>query len=291
MKKTAYAILAGALAICSSALFADTGVTVHLKNGSTSFFPASDVDYVEFTGESESQETVVPDEYTYPLSYVVLPEGTPQQVKEYTGFTVNYNKNNHTPNYVAWELTAQEANGNVARTSTYYVDNTVEGCLSTDYAFSTYGYERGHMCPAADQKWSSQAMHDCMYMTNMVPQSPDLNGKIWLTLENKERDYAQKYGAVWIVAGPIYDKDDTLYIGEAKARVPHACFKALLYNDSSNPQAIAFVYANQLNSGNFMDYAMTIDELEELLGYDLFPALPDEVEKKVEASYTKSFWQ
>ena len=236
----------------------------------------------------------VPSNYKYPLSYVVLPEGTPQQVKEYTGFTVNFNKNNHTPNYVCWELLKSETNGSTSTSRDYWVDKEVEGCLSTDYAYSTYKYERGHMCPAADQKWSSTAMKDAAVMTNMVPQLSSLNSGLWATLENKERDWAKRDGAIWIVSGPVYYDSDNLYVGAAKARVPSACFKAFLYYDESNPaakpRAIAFVMQNGSNPGNLQDYAMSVDDLEKLLGYDLFYALPDDIENEIEATYSFSDW-
>lgn len=233
----------------------------------------------------------VPDAYKYPLSYVILPEGTPQQVKEYTGFTLNFNKDNHTANYVAWELLASETSGSIDRNDySYWVDNSLEGCLSTDFAYSTYGYERGHMCPAADQKWSAAAMNDSMVMANMCPQYRSLNSGLWGTLENMERTWAKRDKAIWIIAGPLYYATDDLYIGKAKARVASAYFKAFLLIDSDNPRAIAFVFQNGSNPGNIEDYAMSIDELEEETGYDFFPALPDDIENAVEATYSFSDW-
>lgn len=233
----------------------------------------------------------VPEAYTFPLSYVKLPEGTPQQVKEYTGFTVNFNKDNHTANYVAWELLDSETTGSANRDNySYWVDKEVEGCLHTDLDWKTYGYQRGHMCPAADQKWSEEAMYHSMVMTNMCPQHADLNTGVWEDLEKKERAWAKKLGALWIIAGPIYYDSDNLYLGLSKERVPSAYFKAFLYNGEKNPRAIAFVMTNEANPGNYQNYAVTIDKLEEMLGYDFFSALPDEIENAVEASYTLSDW-
>ena len=313
MNKPLYALLIGALGLSSTALLADTGVLIHEKNGSTVFFSSDDIDYVEFVEDYTPSGTPgedldpgftvdpenpdidpsieIPDVYTYPMSYVILPEGTPQQVKDYTGFTVNFNKDNHTANYVAWELLAEEVNGEVATSRNYWVDKELEGCLSTDYGYSEYGYQRGHLCPAADQKWDAQAMKDSNVMANMVPMNGSFNGGIWSTLENKERSWATSKGAIWIVAGPIYEAVDDLYVGEAQARVPSSCFKAFLYEDGENSKAIAFVMTNSAsNPGNYTNYAMSIDDLEYILGYDLFPALPDDIEKKVEASFSLSDW-
>ncbi|MCH5239269.1 MAG: DNA/RNA non-specific endonuclease [Muribaculaceae bacterium] len=307
MKRGISALLVLAMVVGSTSLLADTGVLVHKKDGKTTFFPYSNVEYIEFVDDytpedpeipgndpsvdpPNDEDNSVPEIYTYPLSYVKLPESTPQQVKEYTGFTVNYNKDNHTPNYVAWELLQTETTGSTSRQNNYWVDKGMEGCLSTDYAYSTYKYERGHMCPAADQKWSDAAMKDCMVMTNMCPQLSSLNGGIWSKLEDKERSWAARDGAIWIVAGPLYSESDTLYVGDAQARVASSYFKAFLYIDTVEPRAIAFVFQNGSNPGNIQDYAMSIDDLEALTGYDFFPSLPDEIENVVEAKYNYSSW-
>lgn len=227
----------------------------------------------------------------YQLGYVVMPENTPEQYKKYTGFILSYNKDNHTPNYVAWELLDSETTGPVNRNDyNYWVDNDLEGCLSIDFAYNTYGYERGHMCPAADQKWSTKAMNDCMVIANMVPQFRELNAGLWETLEMKEREWAKRDKAIWIISGPIYYDTDDLYLGKSYARAPSACFKAFLYNDEEKPRAIAFVMQNGLNPGNLEDYAMSIDDLEKETGYDFFSVLPDEIENKIESSYSFADW-
>lgn len=269
-----------------------TGYFTGISGGTTKYFNIVVTDYKEEgnTGGKDNFDDV-PSDYKFPLSYVVLPDGTPQQIKEYTGFTLNYNKDNHTANFVSWELLRSETTGSEDRKNyNYWVDKDIEGCLDTDFAYSTYKYERGHMCPAADQKWSAQAMYDCMVMANMCPQLSTLNSGLWGTLENKEREWAKRDGALWIVAGPIYSDTDNLYIGRAKARVAGAYFKAFLYHNGENSRAIAFAFQNGSNPGNLEDYAMSIDDLEAELGYDFFSALPDEIENKIEATYSFSDW-
>ena len=223
------------------------------------------------------------------LEYVQIPKDTPAQIKDYTGFTVSFNKDNHTPNYVAWELLGSEVAYDVDRSDNFWQDNEIEGCPSHgDYSYS--GYDRGHMCPAADQKWSAEAMSDCFVMANMCPQDHQLNAVAWATLENKERQWAQRDSAIMIVAGPIYLPSDTKRIGGIGVRVPSAFFKVLLAPYLDNPRAIAFVYPNMSAPGNMQDYAMSVDELEDLLGFDFFSELPDDLENSVEANYSFTEW-
>lgn len=284
----------GDLVVVSGSLVNYNGNTPEFTTGSKiiSLTPATGNNDNENKGDNNTDTSdSVPNEYTYPLSYVKLPAGTPQQVKEYTGFTVNFNKDNHTPNYVAWELTSTEANGSVNTSRSYWQDTDIIGCAPVDDGWASAGYDRGHMCPAADQKWSSAAMKDCAVMTNMVPQPNSFNGGKWATLEGKERSNAEKYGKIWIISGPLYDNNDTKLIGSAKTRVPGACFKVFLYENGANSKAIAFVMNNDnTNTGDLSNYAMSVDELEEITGFDFFPSLPDDIENTVEATFNYSSW-
>lgn len=233
-------------------------------------------------------------EVTTPIHYeglenVAIPSDLTSQIKEYTGFTLSYNRDNRTPNYVVWELLGSEVGGNVSRTDNFWPDSDIIGCTKhSDYTGS--GYDRGHMCPAADQKWSEQAMNDCFVMANMCPQLHDLNAGAWETLESKERMWAKRDSAVMIIAGPIYTEDDNSYIDKSKVRIPGAFFKVLLAPYLEEPRGIAFVYPHMKCPGNMQDYATTIDEVEKITGFDFFSELPDEIENKIESEYSFTDW-
>ena len=139
----------------------------------------------------------------YPdLDHANLPDGTPSVEKSYTGFRVSFNPDNRNPNWSAWELLGEETTGPSSRSNKFWTDERVPNCPSTkDYARS--GYDRGHLCPAADQKWSQEAMEDCFVMTNISPQDHALNAGAWNTLEAKERQWAKRDSAIVIIAGPI----------------------------------------------------------------------------------------
>lgn len=223
------------------------------------------------------------------LYNVILPVGTPEQLKKYEGFKVSFNKDNKTPNYVAWQLLDRETKGEAGRSDKFWQDPEIEGCPD-EFAYRRSGYDRGHLCPSADQKWSPEAMHDCFVMANICPQAPELNQRAWQTLETKERQWAKRDGAIWIVAGPIYNDSDNKTIGNFNVRVPGAFFKAFLALDVEHPRAIAFIYPNAAAPGNMQDYAMSVDQLEEITGYDFFSSLPDDLEESIEAKYSFTEW-
>lgn len=224
------------------------------------------------------------------LLSVKTPASLPNQLKDYEGFGVSFNADNHTPNWVAWELLGSETDGSESRGSRkFWQDDDLKGCPSTgDYSNS--GYDRGHMCPAADQKWSASAMSDCFSMANIIPQDAALNRGAWQTLESKERLWAQRDSAIVIVAGPIYEKSDTKRIGDTGVRVPSACFKVIIAPYLDHPRGIAFVYPNMTAPGNMENYVMTIRDVEKITGFDFFHNLPDDIEDAVETVSSFRDW-
>ena len=225
----------------------------------------------------------------YPLDIAKSPEGTEEQIMEYEGFRVSFNKDHKTPNWVAWELLGTECDGEEKRYNTFWQDENVAGCPST-YDYTNSGYDRGHMCPAADQKWSRQAMIDCFSLANIVPQDHSLNSGAWSTLEKKERLWAQRDSAIVIIAGPIYEKTDQERIGDAGVRVPSAFFKVMIAPYVDEPRGIGFIYPNMSSPGNMKDYSMPIDKVEEITGIDFFYNLPDELENRIEATASFKEW-
>lgn len=211
----------------------------------------------------------------------------------HTGFTVSYNTTTNCPNWVAWELTDDEASAQGPRNPDFYADPDIEerSQVSTrDYTGS--GYDRGHMCPAADMKWSTEAQHDCFYMSNICPQNHDLNTKSWERLERACRRWAVSEGSVCIVSGPIFKEGrKKRTIGQDhKVRVPDAFFKVVLSIRKGQEKAIGFYYANNDRQQNMEDAATTVDEIERMTGYDFFYRLDKRIEAIVEAEYDLRAW-
>ena len=286
MTSTGKIILIGCIILIAAGIY----MAVKSQSHESPAVPAATTGIAQNTGSAPQHHRVDPDTPHFPaLESVSLPESLSSQIKEYEGFTISFNKDNGTPNYVAWELLGDEVQTERSRSNKFWSDKELEGCPTTkDYTNS--GYDRGHMCPAADQKWSQQAMEDCFVMANICPQDHKLNTGAWNTLENKERLWAKRDSALMIVAGPIYNNADTIRIGKAGVRVPGAFFKVLLAPYADQPRGIAFVYPNMTSPGNMQEYAMSIDDLEKTIGYDFFPALPDDIEAQVESSFSFKEW-
>lgn len=209
--------------------------------------------------------------------------------KDYAGMTVSFNPRLHVPNWVAWELTAEETKGKTPRHNKFQADEDMEGSADPwDYNYS--GYDRGHMAPAGDMKWSEEAMRETFYMTNMCPQAKNLNTGAWKSLEEKCRQWAKADSAIVIVCGPVLTDSITEYIGDSRVAVPERFFKVVLSPYANPPRGIGFVMNNGKVEGGIQRAAMSIDEVERITGHDFFAALPDSIENIIESQNDFHFW-
>lgn len=206
------------------------------------------------------------------------------QVIAHLCYTVSYDADFKTPQWVAWQLTKEKAYGSEPRYDKFQPDPKVRGAKAYPKDYTNSGYDRGHMAPAGDMKWSHQAMVESFYMTNVCPQNRNLNRGDWKDLEEIEREWAVQYGCVSIAAGPIYYAGQKpLRIGNNQVAVPDAFFKVLLVGYPKHPKAYGFIFENKAGSHPLSYYQLSVDEVEERTGMDFFSALPDDVENKIEA--------
>lgn len=154
------------------------------------------------------------------------------------------------------------------------------------------GYQRGHICPAGDNKWSFQAQKEAFLMTNICPQNGDLNQRDWKYLEEACRDWAKRYGKVYIVAGPIFRSRRAKKVGENGVSVPDAFFKVVLRlgEGTSGTKAIGFIYENRKGHHEMAHYVRSVDEVEAATGLDFFYQLDDKTEEAVEQESNLDDW-
>lgn len=239
----------------------------------------------------EEEQPMFSDEKIYNLEIPRLMAAQPEQYIEHFAYTVSYNPVYHLPNWVAYCLEGNEVDGNFSRTDKFLPDPLVEGDPVVTQDYSGSGYDRGHMAPAADMKWSEQAMKESFYMTNMCPQNHNNNAGDWKDLEELVRDIARKYGNTYICVGPIVS-DASVTIGKTrKIVVPQAFYKVLLRQKSDGTwTSIGFVMPNEAGNRPMMSYMVSVNDVESMTGIDFFPNLPDTVEETVESNFEVSDW-
>lgn len=223
------------------------------------------------------------------LAEVEIPKGVSEIKVDYTGFTISYNPQMHQPNYGAWELTASKAQGDLPRKSKFRPDPEIDGCASLD-DYRNSGFDRGHIVPAGDMKWDTQAMDDSHYLTNISPQEHNLNGGRWATLENKCREWAIRDSVLIIIAGPILSDEMPRHIGKNEIPVPERFFKVILSPYTIPPRAIGFVMPNQAPQEGLEALAVSVDQVEAMTGFDFFGCLPDDIENEIESKANYRQW-
>lgn len=214
-----------------------------------------------------------------------------EYIIQHFAYTLSYNPQNLTANWVAYELTGDKTDGPWSRKGLrFFPDPYYNGKQADNDDYRNSGYSRGHLVPAGDMKWDSLAMVESFYFTNCIPQDATLNNGKWNQLEEKTRRLAKHYGKVYVVCGPVYQTPDTLRIGHNGVAVPDACFKALLIPKDNGYSAIAFVMQNGGEERQLDECACTVDELELLLSIDLFNNLSDKQEMAVESVVIWEDW-
>lgn len=214
-------------------------------------------------------------------------------IKRYAAMTVNFNYSYRVPNCVSYVLTSDMVaitngpNAQNRRNYKFYADPSVKGCPEW-YEYRGSGYDRGHMAPANDMRWSRQSMSDCFLMTNICPQDHDLNGGSWNKLELKIHDWAKRYGKIIVATGPVFSGNSRRIGQNNDIVVPAGFFKVVL--DPSRNRAIGFVYENHEGGGGLARHACSVDDVERITGHDFFSALPDNVERSIESNYNFDQW-
>ena len=150
-------------------------------------------------------------------------------------YSVEYDTTLKIPRRVTWDLCSDDI-GTVRRISSmkFYTDDDIPGHTAMPSDYTHTGYDRGHMCPAADRSSSRQAMMATFSMANITPQAPALNRGAWKRIEDATRRYTKGGHPVTIIADAIFWQADTLRIGHSRVAVPHAFVKTvrLMANDS-----------------------------------------------------------
>ena len=220
----------------------------------------------------------------YNITYLPLSNG---EIIMHKYYTLAYNEETEQANWVFYKITKEMLLGNAKRNDNFRSDPMVSTGSASTNDYTNTGYDRGHLCPAADMKFSDIAIYESFYLSNVSPQIPEFNRGIWKQLENKVRDWTREKDSLYVVSGPIFTKNG-ISIGQNKVKVPSYFFKVLFA--PYQKQMIAFILPNDLSRLSFENYASTSDLLEQITGFDFFSQLPDTIENRLESEIRLEDW-
>ena len=222
------------------------------------------------------------------LMTVGIPRGMSDTLVRYDAFMVHFNSGRGIANCAVYELTRGELQGTIERSNDFGQDASVKGCpLPGDYAGS--GFDRGHLVPAADLKWSEAAMRQSFLMTNVAPMHKALNEGGWAKLEEKVREWIVRDSTLLVFAGPIVNKGDST-LASGRVTVPGSYYKVVMAPCVHPMRAIAFIYPNGRSGGRLRQYAVSVDEVEHKTGLDFFLYLPAQDQHRLENPVNLDAW-
>ncbi len=219
------------------------------------------------------------------------------QIRNFEHYSLCYRESYEQAEWSAYCLTEEELVKKAKRSDDFRSDPEISTGSASPADYKKSGYDRGHLSPAADFAFDQKAMSETFYMSNMSPQKGSLNRGIWKDLEAEVRLWAKSFGRVYVVSGPVLEKEPSEYesIGENYVSVPEFYYKVILAplyadeadkatpEDSENVIAMAYTSPNKKCEGSLDDYAVSVDEVEARTKLDFFSLLEDEVENEVEA--------
>ncbi len=205
-------------------------------------------------------------------------------------YTLHYRPEHGQADWVAYKLEGKETEGTSSRDN-FRPDPKLGAESPTPNDYTSSGYDRGHLAPAADFKFSQEAETQSFYMSNMSPQAPELNRGIWKSLEERVRDWARKRKELYIVSGGVLEKGLKKIGKKVKISVPKYYYKVILdMENKKNPEVICFMFKNERGTELLQKYVVSMEEIEKRTDIKFFPRLPNDIARKVKKSTSTKGW-
>ncbi|NHF61511.1 DNA/RNA non-specific endonuclease [Flavobacteriaceae bacterium TP-CH-4] len=220
----------------------------------------------------------------------LVPSSTTGMVVSHNHFTLSYSEPHEQAEWVAYLLKKEHLTYE-DRKRPYYIEDPKVRTKSADWRnYKGSGYDRGHLCPAGDRRFSEQAYNETFYTSNISPQDRDFNAGVWNRLEMQVRRWAKKEGLLFVVTGGILE-DGLEEIGEEDVDVPRFYYKIVAKGKRESIKTLAFLIEGKESSLPLQRFLVPIDEIEERTGIDFFQAFPDTMEADFESGVSTSGWE
>ncbi len=233
------------------------------------------------------------------MSYLGVPQTAIFSPQNWThilrneGFLVGYSELRGNPLWVTYRVAPFDSSTpSPPRPDRFERDwRNLTGVEHNDYRGS--GYDRGHLAPnyLIAKLYGRSAQLETFRMTNITPQRPKLNQKLWQRLEEIEAGrFAGRFPELWVVTGPIFDAKQETLKGSSRVEVPDAFFKVFAA-PGDTPRYLALLVPQEVKGNEDLSrFVVSVDEVEAQSGLDLFPDLADALEAPLEAAVDPGPW-
>jgi len=240
---------------------------------------------IGFTAQSSASNT----QMNQGESFDFLPTSTTNQIVKHDYYTLSYSEINEQAEWVAYELKENDGRSNHFKRPFFIQDPKVKTGSADWRNYKKSGYDKGHLCAAADMQFDINAYNDTFFTSNISPQVHNFNDGVWNRLEEKIRYWSEKYDGIYVVTGGVL-KGSLETIGKEKVSVPKYFYKVLLDESQGKYKMIAFLVPNEASDKPLYDFVVSVDSVEKLTGIDFFPKLDDATEMRLEKSSDYKDW-
>lgn len=200
------------------------------------------------------------------------------------------------PLWVVYRLTPLPKNSGRHKRPRHFSPDwrSITHIASSDYTRS--GYDRGHMAPnhAISRLYGKAAQEETFLMTNITPQKPSLNQKVWQRLEERESTrYLKHFRELWVYTGPVFDSKVSRLKSAWRIEIPDAFYKIYAGIDvRGRPHLLAYLIPQDVRGDEKLEQFMTtVDTIEKRVGFDFFHELEDRLEILLESKLSGGEWQ
>lgn len=208
------------------------------------------------------------------------------QIVRQAYYSLAYSEENEQASWVYYQLNLENINGTQSRTDDFRADPAVSTGSASLSDYKGSGYDRGHLCPAADMTQNKTAMSESFFLSNMSPQTAGFNRGIWSVAESQVRKWGLDYGKLYVVTGPIF-KNNIGTIGANKVTIPGYYYKIVF---DGKDKMIGLILPHASSSEKLVQFVVTVDFIEQQTGIDFFKGLDDLLENNLEGKISISGW-
>lgn len=177
---------------------------------------------------------------------------------------------------------------NTTNESDYFIKTLLD---DGKYKYEGFGYDRGHLAPSVDFCWSSKALSESYYYSNITPQTAEFNREKWAEIEDFLRSYVYDHpnSSLYIVTAPVLSENmPVIAKSPNKIPIPHLHYKIAV--DLENKMGIAFLVPQKDLSYPLESYIVSIDSIQKITGINFFSSLSEEDEILIESNSDYSKW-
>lgn len=224
---------------------------------------------------------------SFPEAY--FPAGSGGDLVRHDFYVLQYSEPHEQAAWVAYVLDPSHLTYE-DRERPYFVEDPKVPTHSADWRnYRGSGYDRGHLCPAGDRRFSELAYNQTFYTSNISPQDSGFNAGPWNDLEQQVRRWCKRYGRLYVITGGVL-RNGLPTIGDEGVSVPEYFFKVVIRGEGRNRKVIGFLMENRPHNGSLVTYAVSVDRIEALSGLDFFSGLDPQQQDGLESKVRPADW-